>query len=468
MRKERQIVMVERNKDEKQELLEQQEESLTGYGSDTERDSGIKRKKHNSGFSAGVFSGAAAALLGICIAGAYLHSNYGLSLVQTTYASGSVISDDGSIEASVGTQEDIIDDELIQKLQILEACVDQYFLFDTEEAQTFKDSIYKAFMDSLDDPYSCYYTAEEYEDLMESTSGSYEGIGVVVSQDAQTKVITMVRPFAGCPGAEAGILPGDILISVDGTDVTGEDLTRVVSWIKGEVGTTVEIRVYRETQEEYYDFTVTRQKIEVPTVEHEMLQDNVGYVQVTEFDSVTADQFMAAVDDLKSQGMDGLVVDIRDNPGGLLNVVVDMLDYLLPEGTIVYTEDKYGEGDTYTSDAEHYFDLPLAVLINGNSASASEIFSGAIQDYGIGTIVGTQSFGKGIVQNVLPFNDGSAIKITVSRYFTPGGTCIHGIGITPDVEVDLNEELKTQVTVSRDEDNQLQEAIRVLKEELEK
>ena len=381
-----------------------------------------------------------------------------------------IYEDSKSVETSASTLEaesqEAITDDLTAKLKLLEQCADEYFLFDTPDAQTYQDNLYKGFMNSLDDPYSCYYTADEYKTLMESTSGSYEGIGVVVSQNVQTKIITVVRPFEGCPGAEAGMLPGDILVEVAGNDVSGIDVSTVVSWIKGEGGTTVDIRVYRESEEKYYDFTVERRAIEVPTVDYQMLDDQIGYVQVTEFDEVTSDQFIAAVDDLKSQGMEGLVVDIRDNPGGLLSCVVEMLDYMLPEGTLVYTEDKNGEGDTYTSDAEHYFDLPLAVLVNGNSASASEIFSGAIQDYGTGTIIGTQTFGKGIVQSILPFNDGSAIKITVSRYFTPRGTCIHGEGITPDVVVELDEDLKNKLTIEKSEDNQLQTAIENVKEQM--
>lgn len=424
------------------------------------RERQIRVKELKNKFAAGMIAGVTAVLIGAGIAGYYLHDYCGISLVQTS--SGAVYAG----ENEDGKDKEVVDDTLTQKLKLLEQCVDQYFLFDGADAQTYRDSIYKGFMAALDDPYSCYYTAEEYIQLMESTSGSYEGIGVVVTQNVQTKIITVVRPFEGCPGAEAGILPGDVIVEVDGEDISGQDLSTVVSKMKGQEGTTVELRIYRETEGAYFDFTVERRRIEVPTVASEMLEDGIGYIQVTEFDSVTADQFITAAESLKAQGMKALVVDIRDNPGGLLNIVVDMLDYMLPEGTVVYTEDKNGSRELYTSDGENSFDLPLAVLINGNSASASEIFAGAIQDYGTGTIVGTQSFGKGIVQSILPFNDGSAIKITVSRYFTPGGRCIHGEGITPDVEEELNEELKTKLKVTKEEDNQLQKALAVLREEM--
>lgn len=204
----------------------------------------------------------------------------------------------------------------------------------------------------------------------------------------------------------------------------------------------------------------------MPTIEYQMLEDQIGYIYIMEFDEVTDQQFRDALDDLEEQGMQGLVIDIRDNPGGLLETVVSMLDRMLPEGLIVYTEDKYGQRTEKLSTAEESFDLPLAVLINGNSASASEIFAGAIQDYGIGTIVGTTSFGKGIVQSVIPLYDQSAVKLTVSKYYTPNGVCIHGTGIAPDVEVELNEEVKNLVVIPTEDDNQLQKAVETVKEQI--
>lgn len=411
----------------------------------------LKRKGFYQGLAAGIVLSAAVAAGG----GAFLHSRYGIGLTQGVFGSDAVSSSDS-----------VIDNELIQKLYTLEAYTDQNFLMDKADSQSFKDNIYKGYMNALGDPYSCYYTKEEYEQLMESTSGVYSGIGVVVTQNAETKQISVVRAFEDCPGAEAGILPEDILVEVGGMDISGMDLSTVVSYIKGEEGTRVSIRVYRPSIRDYVDLDVERRKVSVPTVESQMLDGSIGYVIVTEFDEVTADQYIEAIEQLKSDGMKGLIVDVRGNPGGLLDIVVEMLDYMLPEGKIVYTEDKYGKGDTYTSDAEHAFELPLAVLVNGNSASASEIFAGAIKDYGIGTIVGTTTFGKGIVQHIYPLQDGTAMKLTVSRYFTPGGTCIHGVGIEPDVEEELDESLRTAVSISLEEDNQLQKAISVIKEKL--
>ena len=318
-----------RQLNEDAETIEEKNELKTG-----------KKKHRKNNFAAGMAVGAVAAIMGCSLAGIYFSRHYRYSSLATAYSSrGTKTATSSTVESQ---NQEAITDELMTKLKLLEQCADDYFLFDTADAKDYQDNIYKGFMNALDDPYSCYYTADEYQTLMESTSGSYEGIGVVVSQNVQTKIITVVRPFEGCPGAEAGMLPGDILIEVAGNDVSGIDVSTVVSWIKGEGGTTVDIRVYRESEDKYYDFTVERRKIEVPTVAYEMLEDNIGYVQVTEFDEVTSDQYIAAVDDLKAQGMEGLIVDIRDNPGGLLSCVVDMLDYMLPEGTIVYTEDKNG------------------------------------------------------------------------------------------------------------------------------
>ena len=347
---------------------------------------------------------------------------------------------------------------VMNKLEYIKSMVKSDFLFSIDDTKT-ADGIYKGYMEGLDDPYSVYYTADEYKSLMESTSGSYSGIGVMVQQDKSTGVVTVVKVFENSPGAQAGMQAGDIIYKIDDKEVTGEDLNTIVTYIKGETGTTVNIQVYRTEAPDYITLTVERRNIEVPTITHKMMDNQIGYIQVTEFDNVTADQYKAAIDDLTNQGMKGMVVDIRDNPGGVLDTVVDMLDRMLPEGKIVYTEDKNGEGDVYTSDAANQFTLPLAVLVNENSASASEIFAGAIKDYGTGTIIGKTTYGKGIVQSVRALPDGTAIKLTISRYFTPNGTCIHEVGVTPDIEVDIPDEYKKNATLTYEQDTQLQAAV---------
>lgn len=343
------------------------------------------------------------------------------------------------------------------KIATIEDLIEEYYLEDVDY-DSLTEGVYEGLLGGLDDPYSVYYTAEEYESLMESTSGTYCGIGVVVQQNTDTGVITVINIFDGAP-SEDKILTGDIICAVDGEDIDGEDLTSVVSMIKGEKGTTVKITVYRNG--EYIDYDIERSQIDVPTVVYDMLDDNIGYIQISEFEENTYDQFVEAYEELESQGMESIVFDLRDNPGGLYSVVVDMLDYILPEGTLVYTEDKNGERETEYSDAD-CIDIPLAVLINGNSASASEIFAGAIKDYGAGKIVGTTSFGKGIVQRIYPLSDGSAVKLTISKYYTPNGNNIHGIGIEPDIEVELDEDLTTATSIEYEDDNQLQAAIDTL------
>ena len=372
-------------------------------------------------------------------------------------------------DSTVDAAEDSADSQakVLTKINKLEGLIQKFYMEKVDDS-ALADGIYKGLLKSLGDPYSCYYTEKEYNALMESSSGIYCGIGATVSQDVTTGIITIVKPFVTGPAHEAGILPGDVVYKVGGEEVTGLDLTEVVGKIKGEEGTKAEITFIREGKPDPFDVSITRRTIEVPTIEYEMLANKIGYIAVTEFDEVTAEQFRKAVDDLESQGEVGLVIDVRNNPGGLLKTVVDMLDRMLPEGLIVYTEDKYGTREEEKSTAKEQFKKPLAVLINGNSASASEIFAGAIQDYSLGTIVGTTSFGKGIVQSIIPLLDGTAIKVTVSKYFTPKGKNIHGIGIKPDVEVDLKDDLKQKVIITKDEDNQLQKAIEIINTKLKK
>ena len=356
--------------------------------------------------------------------------------------------------------------EIVEKLSTLEMLVDSFYLEDVDPS-VYADGIYKGFMSSLEDPYSTYYTKSEYTALMESSSGIYHGIGATVSQDVKTGIITVVKPFESGPAYKAGILPGDILYMVEGEEVTGVDLSEVVSRMKGVEGTKVRISVLREGKTDPIEYTIVRQEIKVPTIEHKMLADKIGYIIITEFDEITVKQFVSAVDELEKAGMKGLIVDVRNNPGGLLSSVVNILDRLLPKSLIVYTEDKYGNRlEEIAKDKDgKKINVPMAVLINGNSASASEIFAGTIQDYKIGTVVGTTSFGKGIVQKVIPLTDGTAIKLTISKYFTPKGRNIHGTGILPDVEIDLTDELKKLVTIPIDQDVQLQKAIEVIKEQ---
>lgn len=355
--------------------------------------------------------------------------------------------------------------EVQEKLTEIEDLMNDYFLDELDEGQI-ETWLYKGAVAGLGDPYAAYYTVEEYQSLRDSTNGSYCGIGVEISQNINTGLVTVARVFEDSPAMEAGLKPGDILYTVGDTEVTGMDLTMIVSRIKGEENTEVNISVAREGEEDYLEFLVQRRTIEIQTVGSVMLEDQIGYISISSFDDVTTDQFIKALDDLEAQGLKGLIVDLRNNGGGLVSSVCAILDRLLPEGLIVYTEDKYGNREEETSDAEDYFDKPLAVLVNGNSASASEIFAGAVKDYEIGTLVGTTTYGKGIVQKIYPLHDGTAVKLTVSKYYTPKGNNIHEIGIEPDVEIDLEEALKKEAVVPLEEDNQLQKAVEVLEQQM--
>lgn len=351
-----------------------------------------------------------------------------------------------------------------QKLNYLERLIDAYYLYsDDVTSETLREGIYTGYINALGDPYSVYYDEAATEELYESTSGEYSGIGVVFSQNVNTKISTAVQVYPGSPAEEAGVKEGDILYKVNGQDITAEELSDVVNDIRGEEGTTVELTMLRGDASKEVTMEVTRRKIEVQTVTYEMKNDQIGMIQVTEFDKVTYAQFETALTELKDQGIQGLIVDLRSNPGGNLATVVEMLDLLLPEGIVVYTEDKNGQREEYTSDAKQLYDGPLVVLVNEYSASASEIFAGAIQDYGVGKIMGTTTYGKGIVQQLIPLSDHTCVKLTVSEYFTPNGRNIHGIGIEPDIEVPA-EKSETDENADNQMDAAVEEVQKQMKE----
>ena len=349
--------------------------------------------------------------------------------------------------------------EVDEKLDLLKGMVDRLFLYDADEA-AMAEGIYKGFIAGLGDPYTVYYTAEEYKDMMESSDGEYVGIGVQISQSESTNLITVIRVFRGSGAEEAGMQAGDVLYKVDGEDISGEDINNVVAKIRGNEGTMVHIEVYRESENGYVEMDVERRDVSMDTVEWNMLENGMGYLQITEFDGVTYGQFVTALEDLKAQGMKGMILDLRDNPGGRLDQVVEIADDFLTEGVIVSTKDKNGLGTTYEADEELRFEGPVVILANGNSASASEVLAGALKDYDKATLVGTTTFGKGIVQSIYPFEDGTAIKITISDYYTPSGANIHGTGIEPDITVEKEKR------ENEEQDNQLDRAKEVLAEEM--
>lgn len=355
-----------------------------------------------------------------------------------------------------------INSNTISKLQALEQTIDTYYFLDEVSNEEMQDGIFKGMLESLGDPYSEYYTPEELAEMMEQSEGIYFGIGAYISLDTEKNLPKISGVMEGSPAEEADLRANDLIYEVGGVSTYGLTLTETVSMIKGEEGTEVTLTLIREGESDYLEITLTRRRVEAPTVEYSMLDGRIGYIQVTEFDSVTVNQFSEALYTVKNSAARGIILDLRGNPGGNLDAVVDMCNMILPEGMIVYTEDKYGNREEYTSDGEHELELPLVVLVDMNSASAAEIMAGAIKDHGIGTLVGTTTFGKGIVQQIMSFRDGSAVKLTISAYYTPNGNNIHGIGIEPDVLCEFDGEAYYG---SEDHpDNQLEKAKEVLEE----
>lgn len=346
-------------------------------------------------------------------------------------------------------------DYIESKLTLIDQVIDKHYLYEDEiDEEKLEEMIYLGYVAGLEESYTTYYTAEEFAEVMESSSGIYSGIGAYVSQNMNTGIITIVNPFEGAPAADAGVKKDDILFAVEGEEVTGMDLNMVVAKLKGEEGTRVNVTMYRPSEDEYMDFEIVRAVVNVPTVTHKMLDNHIGYIQLTEFDEVTVDQFNFAVEELTAMGMESLIFDLRDNGGGLMSSVCSILETVLPKGLLVYTEDKNGEREEEWAKNPDCIEVPMVVLVNGNTASASEIFAGALKDYDKAEIIGTTTFGKGIVQTIIPLKDGSAMKLTTSEYFTPDGIGIHGKGIEPDVIVEYDSE--------NEEDNQLQAAVNYL------
>ena len=352
------------------------------------------------------------------------------------------------------------DSSHVQKIEYLEKMIDQEYLGEVDNAEM-AEGIYAGLVYGLGDVYSRYYTADEYAQETASTDGAYAGIGVSIQKNKNGGV-QIAECYEGGPGAEAGLQTGDVITAINDTDVTDMELSDVVSLIRENKDNTIVLTVFRENEEKSREISVDVTDVELPSVFGEMLDKKTGYIQITQFTGVTPQQYKDMFAELKDKGMERLVIDLRDNPGGLLTSVCDILREILPEGLIVYTEDKYGNREEETCDGKHQLDMSLAVLVNENSASASEIFAGAVQDHEVGTIVGTTTYGKGVVQELRQLSDGSAVKLTVSNYYTPNGNSINKVGIKPDVEVKLASELLNKDEITHEEDNQLQKALNVI------
>lgn len=390
------------------------------------------KKRSRKHFYCGLITGMAAAL--ILISSAYLFTRiqaYAEARNKAQAATeGSRNAQPGAQEEGGGETQQAVSEAVMTKMELIEAVIDAYYYKEDTDKQAMVDGIFKGMVASLGDPYSEYYTAEELNDVMDGIEGIYYGIGCFVQMDVNMGLPKISRIIAGTPAEEADVRENDYIFAVEGEETYGLSLSEVVAKIKGPEGTKVNITFIRNNA--YVDIEVERRQVESPTVNLEMSDDGIAYIQITEFDEVTIDQFTEAMAVAKGSNMKGMILDLRSNPGGSLKAVVEVARALLPEGLIVYTEDRSGKRKEYTCDGSKELDVPLVVLINGNSASASEILAGAIKDYGIGTLLGTTTFGKGIVQQPISLGDGSAVKLTVSSYFTPNGINIHGTGIEPD------------------------------------
>ena len=348
---------------------------------------------------------------------------------------------------------DSYEDKIDNILQYLAA----YYNGEIDE-QAVEDSIASGVLNGIGDKYAKYYTKEEFQRMMEDSSGEYSGVGISVVLEDNGQIV-VYKVFPGTPAEAAGVHAMDVIVAADGVR-DFEDLDALVAIVRGEEGTTVDITFSRDGEE--YQTTLERKTIITPSVEIQMLDNNIGYLAISSFDKATVSQFNDALKALEDQGMEALIIDVRDNPGGDYDAVVAMADRVLPAGTIITTRNKEGIVREETSDEEHQVTVPMAVLINANTASASELFSGAIQDYHLGYIVGETSYGKGVVQSIFRLNDGSGMKFTTEKYYTPSGRCVDGEGVIPDYAVEIPMEAYEDGIITEEEDLQLQKAIELL------
>lgn len=355
-------------------------------------------------------------------------------------------------------------DFIDKKLAAIEGAISEYYVgeLDTDKME---QGIYKGFVAAVGDPYTTYYTPEEFASFMEKSSGVYAGIGVQMTVDTSDNTITVTDVFPGSPAEKGGMLPKDKIIGAEGQTLNGDQFDEAPKIIKGEPGSTVKVKIFRPSEDKTYDLEMVRENVIYPSVTYEMLEDQIGYIQIRQFEELTYDQFKEALTALEADSARGIIIDLRNNTGGLLHITEQIADELIPKGIIVSTKDNTGKvEETYADDK--YTDIPLVVLVNEQSASASEVLSGALKDHNRASLVGTRTFGKGIVQSIMPLSDGSAIKVTTSQYFTPSGVCIQGEGIEPDYKERLAPELMIKSKLEYEEDTQLHKAIEVLNEQI--
>ncbi len=367
-----------------------------------------------------------------------------------------------SAEEAEAQPDTVLRQDSFAKIQALEDAIKTYYYQSDIDIKGMENGMYKGLVSGLGDPYTEYYDETEMKKQEADYEGVFYGIGCYIFTDEETGMHTISGVMKDGPADKAGIKAGDIFIKVDGEDATQWSLNDLVRHVKGDKDTVVHLTMYREGEQDYLELDVTRGEVPNETVNGFMVDDNTGYVSISSFEGTTPSQFTDCIEFLQEKGMKGMILDLRNNLGGNVEAVTDIADQILGEGVIVYTMDRDGNRHDYLSDAEHKLDIPIVLLVNGYSASASEILAGALKDYGAATLVGTQTFGKGVVQSILPFNDGTALKITISSYYTPKGNNIHKIGITPDVVLELDKKAYQEDSV----DNQFEKALELVHEQI--
>ena len=378
-------------------------------------------------------------------------------MITTIVSYNYLIKGDGKILLLGGSSET---EDISTRLSKYKAIIDEYYLGDVDEEKLEEGAI-KGYIEGLEDPYTEYISKEEMQEYMQDTMGNYVGIGIYMVLDSETGKITVLAPMKGSPAEEAGLKSGDIILEVDGKTYTEDEMSIMSNKIKGEEGTKVKLKILRGT--ETLEFEIERKNIKVNPVEGKVLENNIGYIQFSSFDETTAEDFKAKYQELESKGIKSLIIDLRNNGGGLVDQATDIADLVIEKGKdLLYEVNKDGQEQVVKSELDPIINMPIVILVNENTASASEILAGALKDYEKATIVGTTTYGKGVIQQILTLNDGSGLKITTEEYQTPNHNKIHEVGIEPNVKVELPEELQEQVTIPEDKDTQLQKAIEIL------
>lgn len=351
--------------------------------------------------------------------------------------------------------------ELEKSLESIQAIIDRYYLGEQDEEKLMEGAI-EGYVQALGDQYTEYITADEMQEYQEQILGNFVGIGIYMIANEEHNLIEVLSPIKDSPAHEAGILPGDLIVNVDGVEYKATDMTVAANKIKGEEGTKVKIKILRENKE--LDFELTRRKVITNPIEEEVLENNIGYLAVTSFDEGTGEEFKTKFEDLKSKNIKSLIIDLRNNGGGLVSEALEIADYIIEKGqTLLVTVDKNNNEEITKSKQDPIIDMPIVVVVNENTASASEILAGALKDAQKASLIGTKTYGKGVIQQILTLQDGSGLKITVEEYFTPSRNKINKIGIEPDEVIELPESLKNSIIIERKEDSQLNRAIELLK-----